>query len=222
MKQQGHRRPTLMYLAGTQDPHRALGYLRRQEDDPAALFVPYIRQFLELCDELAANAIVVSTRGPRAKTTTHRLVFYNAANPMRSAPGIIYDLGQIAYGLWTCFLILLHRPDVVIVNDGVIHYTTVPLIRMTGTRVILAFHNTLWRSFSAKRDRWKTVARICRGVFASSASAILSASRAITENLDEATSGRSRPIFEFLPTYPPCAFDAIPDPPRSIRRPFGC
>jgi glycogen(starch) synthase len=204
-----------MYLAGTQDPHAALRYLRERADDPRALFVPYIRQFLELCDSLAADGIVISTSGPSGRKKTDKFTFYNAPNPLRSAKGLGYDLGQVLYGLLVFAVCVIHRPQVVFVGDGIMHYVTIPLLRLSGARVILTFHNTLWASCSEKPDRWRAVARLCRCVFTAHVAAIMSASSAINDQFVEVTNGRCKPLLEFLPTYRPGTFDAIPEPSTS-------
>jgi hypothetical protein len=50
---------------------------------------------------------------------------------------------------------------------------------------------------------------LCSRVFANDCAAILVASRTISENIAMATKGRSKPIFEFLPTYLAADFDEI-------------
>jgi glycosyltransferase involved in cell wall biosynthesis len=202
-----------MYLAGTQDPETALRYLRLGENDPTALYVPYIRQFLHLCEDYAANCVVISTRPPRRRVRDARFTLYYLPNPLRLAHGRRYELGQVLYGLLVTILCMAHRPQVVFVGDGILHYATVPLLRLSGTKVILSFHNTLWTCSSDKPDRWRGIARRWRLVFSSSVSAIMCASATIADNFAEVTDGRCRPIVEFLPTFIPGQLDGVPPPP---------
>lgn len=205
--------PTLMYLAGTQDPDAALRYLRRGENDPTALFVPYIRQFLDLCEDRAANCIVISTRPPCRTVRDAQFTFYYLPNPLRSARGRRYELGQVLYGLLVTILCLAHRPRVVFVGDGILHYATIPLLRLSGAKVILSFHNTLWTCHSGRPDPWHRIARQWRHVFSRTVSAIMCASGTIADNFAEVTDGRCRPVIEFLPTFVPGQLDKIAPPP---------
>lgn len=207
------RSSTFMYLAGTQDPDGALSYLRRGENDPTALFVPYVRQFLDLCEDRAASGVVISTRPPRRAVRHAQFTFYYLPNPLRSAHGRRYELGLILYGLLVAVLCLVHRPRVVFVGDGILHYATIPLLRLTGAKVILSFHNTLWSCHSDRPDRWQGIARRWKRVFSRTVTAIMCASSAIADNFAEATSGQCRPVIEFLPTFVLGQFHKILPPP---------
>lgn len=207
------RPATLMYLAGTQDPDAALRYLRCGENDPTALFVPYVRQFLDLCEDRAANCIVISTRPPRRTVRDAQFTFYYLPNPLRSAHGRRYEFGQVLYGLLMAVLCLVRRPRVVFVGDGILHYATIPLLRLSGAKVVLSFHNTLWACHSDQPDRWQGIARRWRHVFSRTVSAIMCASGTIAGNFAEVTSGRCQPVIEFLPTFVPGQLDKVPPPP---------
>lgn len=201
-----------MYLAGTQDPEAALPYLRHGDDDPDALFVPYVRQFLQVCEDVSALGTVISSRPPRRRLRLDQYAFYYLPNPLRSSRGRQYDLGQLLYGFIVAALCVLHRPHVVYVGDGMIHYRTIPLLRLSGARIVLSFHNTLWTRSSPEPDRWHGIARRNSAVFRRTASAILCASDAIADNLKEVTGGRCRPVTTFLPTFRDGIFDDVAPP----------
>jgi glycosyltransferase involved in cell wall biosynthesis len=209
-----------MYLAGTQDPEAALRYQRQGENDPAALFVPYVRQFLDLCDDTRADGIVISLRPPRRRLQLDRFTFYNVPNPLRTTHGRRYELGQIIYGLLVGWLCLVNRPDVVFVGDGMMHYSTIPILRISGARIVLSFHNTLWTHHSDQPDRWKEIARSNRRIFTRTISAAMCASDAIADDFREVTDGQCAPLLEFLPTFTDAAFQrfgqAPPDAAFSI------
>lgn len=199
----------LMYLAGTQDPAAALRHLGQGEHDPDALFVPYVRQFLQVCEDLGAQGIVVSSRPPRRRLQLDRYVFHYLPHPSWAARGRRYELGQVLYGLVMAALCLLHRPHVVFVGDGMMHYRTIQLLRLSGARIVLSFHNTLWTRPSSAPDRWQGIARRNSVLFRRTVSAIMCASDDIANNFEEVTGGRCRPVTTFLPTFRDGVFDDV-------------
>ena len=106
----------ILYAAGPGDVIGTYEYWRDGRDDPAQVAMTYSGQFYDLCRELDAQALVISTCSRRASIRDGRFTIQHRPIPLRTRSGVLYHIGQLLHELRLVGAALRFRADVVVVG----------------------------------------------------------------------------------------------------------
>lgn len=212
------RRHRLFYASGPGDNIGTYRHWKQHQDDPGEPVVPYSGQFYDLCNELEADAYVLSTCPRRDRLRDGRLRIEHRPYAGRSARGVLFHLAQLWYGLRLAGSALRFRPDVAVINEGA-HWFLLTILDWAGIRVVPSLHVRLdWQGRT--RLAWRIINRLNRRFFRRHCTAVLVASRQIAEDVEQLTGAADLPVIEFLPLYRRSTFEGTPLADHS-RRPFN-
>lgn len=209
----------ILYAAGPGDVIGTYSYWVDKQDDPSQVAITYSSQFYEVCCALDAQAYVISLNPEKKLLRDGRFTIEHRPNPLRLASGLLYQLGQLWYGLRLITSAIRFRSNVAVVADGTTHWFVLSLLSWLGVQVIPSLHCVLWRKYAPQRTSEKLSLKLNRNFFANRCTAILSASNDITEQVQQITAGQQQPIVEFLPTYRRTEFAGVGEPDEN-RSPF--
>jgi glycosyltransferase involved in cell wall biosynthesis len=209
----------ILYAAGPGDVIGTYHHWKAGRDDPSQVAITYSGQFYDLCRERGAIGYVISYHPRKERIVDGPLTIEHRPRRFDNAPGPLYHFGMIWYGVGLAMTSARFRADVAIVSDGT-HWFTLGLMRMLGVRVVPSLHCVLWPKHRAPSGFVaRLIQRLNARFFRRGATAILSLSHDITEQLPTTLNGHPTPIIPFLPTYRPDTFDGIgpPLPPPPFR-----
>src|SRR6188508_639513 len=103
----------IVYAAGPGDVVGTFRHWKEGRDDPSQVAVTYSGQFYDLCREIGAQAYVISHCPRRDRESDAQFRTLNRPVPFLVAPGPLYLLGQIWYGLRLTATAVRFRADVV-------------------------------------------------------------------------------------------------------------
>lgn len=209
----------ILYAAGPGDVIGTYSYWVDKQDDPSQVAITYSSQFYEVCCALDAQAYVISLNPEKKLLRDGRFTIEHRPNPLRLASGLLYQLGQLWYGLRLIASAIRFRSNVAVVADGTTHWFVLSVLSWLGVQVIPSLHCVLWRKYAPQRTSEKLSLKLNRNFFANRCTAILSASNDITEQVQQITAGQQQPIVEFLPTYRRTEFVGVGEPDEN-RSPF--
>jgi len=215
----------ILYAAGPGDVLGTYRHWKEGRDDPSQVSVTYSGQFYDICREFGDQAYVISTCRQATSAPDGTIVqdgpftFENRPVPFENRSGALYHLGQVWAALRLVASAIRYRPDVAVIVCGSAHWFPLAVLPLLGVKVVNSLHCVLWRKNRPLGRVPRMVWKLNRLFFNRSVSTILSASRDITEQLDEATDGKHPPVVEFLPTYRRESF-AGNGPPPEPNRPF--
>jgi glycosyltransferase involved in cell wall biosynthesis len=217
--------------AGRNDRPLRVGYLsgpadadRMYEDllacRPATYFgTNYMRQFLILMQELGAAALIETWFGEeRSRRQLGPFLFSNVPEPRSSGAG--YHLGQAARQIGVLARFMRFRPDVVVLTGKQGYWWLLAPLRLFGTRFIASFHCVLWRRFGRTKWHERFLLSLERALVLRHLAAVVSTSRAISEQFTELVGDKRIPLFEHLPSYEASQFADIAPPVPASGRPF--
>lgn len=200
------RPPRILYAAGPGDVIGTYRHWKVGRDDPSEVALTYSGQFFDLCRETGAAGYVISYRPRRDRVEDEAFIVEHRPVPFRKGPAPLYHLAQIVSGLRLTLSALRFRADVAVVSGGA-HWFTLSLLPLLGVKVLPTLHCVLWRKSRPPRGFNRLVHRLNARFFRRSASAILSLSRDITDQLEELTGGRCPAVIPFLPSYRRASFE---------------
>jgi glycosyltransferase involved in cell wall biosynthesis len=208
-----------MYTAGPGDIIGTWRQWKEKRDDPGQVAMTYSGQFFDVCRQLGAKGYAIASHPRRERVedeqfrVEHRPIYFQRGSALR------YHFGQTLSAIQMIVRALKFRADAIIVADGTCHWFPLRLLPLLGTQVIPTVHCVLWTKNNPPTGRIRRMlARLDRPLWQNSAAVILSASIDITRQIDQTTSGKRRPVVQFLPTYRPGTFEAVPPP--TARTPF--
>ena len=209
----------IVYAAGPGDVIGTFQHWLRGRDDPSQVSVTYSGQFYDACKELQMESYIIASSSIPGYlkmgtfTLVHRPILFERC----SAPA--YHLGQLLSGIGLLLRALRFRADGVVVSNGSANWASLALLRVFGIEVIPSLHCVLWEKSKPLRYGGRVVKWLDSWFFKRVPSSILSASRDITEQIEQFTNKRHARIFEFLPTYRREEFARSESPPQ-LRSPF--
>jgi glycogen(starch) synthase len=209
----------ILYAAGPGDVIGTYNYWVEGQDDPSQVGITYSSQFYEVCCALDAQAYVLASFRERKFLRDGRFIIEHRPIPLQTASGLLYHIGQLWYGLWLIVSAVRFRTNVAVVADGTTHWFILSLLPWLGVKVIPSLHCVLWRKYTPQRKVEKLLLRLNRNLFAKGSTAILSASKDVSEQVAQLTDGKHPPIVKFLPTYRRTEFTEVGEP-EEKRSPF--
>jgi len=140
------RRLRILYAAGPGDVVGTFRHWKQGYDDPSQVAITYSGQFYEVCDQLGAEAYVISYCDRRDRVADGPFRVENRPAPVSlDAPGPLYRLGQVWAGLRFTATAWRFRPDVMLTMGGAEWFSLGLIPRLLGVKVIVTFHGHLWR-----------------------------------------------------------------------------
>jgi len=211
----------ILYAAGEGDIIGTFQHWKKHEDDPSQLSVTYSGQFFDLCQRLGYDGYVLVHADRRGTERDDRFVIRQRRLPrFRNGPGILYHAEQMLAALRIVLLALRTRADVVVVASGASHWFPLATLRMFRIKIVPALHCVLWPKYHRPGILSRIIRRLDGWFFSHYASAILTASGDIEEQLTELTCQQPLHGFPFMPTYRPSSFppsvEAPPAPPFRV------
>jgi glycogen(starch) synthase len=188
---------------------------REGRDDPSQVAATYSGQFYDLCRSLAADAYAISSNPRRELLVDGAFRIRNRPPPLGAAAGPLSKLTHFWSALWMIGAALRFRADAVIIGDGTCYWFPLRLLPRLGIAVIPTLHCVFWGKKAQPQvgGLQRMILKLNQPLWTRSALRILSASMDISRQVEELAAQHSRPIIEFLPTYPRGTFpDAAPPP----------
>lgn len=207
----------ILYAAGPGNVIGTYNYWIKGEDDPAQVSVTYSSQFYDTCRALNAEGYIIASRQDQTKiedgqfTLEHRLIRWQKAGK------ILYNLGQIGYGLRLILTAVRFRADVAIVADGTTYWFLLSILPWFNIKVIPSIHCVLWPKYSHPSKKEQLLLNLSRRLFTQDCDTTFVVSDDIAKQIDRVTEGQHQPITRFFPVYRPEQFKDItqPDPNQS-------
>jgi glycogen synthase len=207
----------LMFVSGPGDVAGTYHHWREGRDDPSQVNVAYSRQFFDVCREVGAQGHVIAFHPRRTRLIDKDFSIYHQAPPFaHSRSALLYYCGQF----WSTAHVMFHaircRADVLVHAGGTSLWFMLRLLPIFNVAVVPSLHCVLWRKSErapGRAQRW--IRGRDRLFWRRSASAILSISSDVSNQVVGLTGSDHAPIIEFLPTYRPGTFH--PDPPPADR-----
>lgn len=212
------RRLRVFYAAGSGDVIGTYRHWCSGQDDPTQMHVTYSRQFFDVFRQAGASCYVISSNANAMAVRDAEMWVEHRPSRFKEGSGIRFHLSQILHGVQFAVDCARFRANLAVVAGGT-HWFMLGLLRLLGVRVVPVLHCTLWRAGTKPTLAQRLVLKLGAFVFSRCASAVLSASDDISAQVTTMTSGRSRPIVEFLPLYRPEVFASV-KPVGKDRLPF--
>lgn len=209
-----------MYLAGNGDVIGTYRHWAAGQSDPAQVSATYSGQFYDVCRQLGADALVISQNKRVDQHVDGRFRIEHRPNRFGRARGPFYHLGLWLVGLGYVIRAVRFGADVVIASNGMAGWPPMRLLRLFRIQLVPSILCVLWLKQHPPTGRFRRwLLRRDRATFAKQATATLSMSQDITDQIMELTGGAAKPVLPFLPTYQRSSFDDLPPPPAQ-RSPF--
>ena len=210
----------LLYAAGPGNVAGTYQHWKEGRDDPSQVSVTYSGQFYDVCRELDAQALVISSSRSAGGLHDGNITIRHRPITLEGGPGpLLYHFGQVWAALRLIGSALRFRADAVIVCNGSGHWFPLAFLRLFGVKVIPSLHCVLWPKHRQPGGLRKLIAKLDGWCFRRGCAAILSASQDIERQVLQLTGVTHPPIVEFLPTYRADLFADLGPPPQQ-RRPF--
>jgi len=200
------------YLSGPADADRMYEDLLASR--PAVYFgTNYMRQFLLLMQDLGAISLVETWFGERRNwRQLGPFAFSNVPEPRSAGAG--YHVAQAIRQLGVLRRLIRFRPHVVVLTGKQGYWWLLSPLRLFGTKFIASFHCVLWPRFGQSKWHERLLLSLDRALVFRHLAAVVSTSRAITEQFTQVVGAQAEhiPLFEHLPSYEPSQFADIAPP----------
>jgi glycosyltransferase involved in cell wall biosynthesis len=190
----------ILYAAGPGDVVGTFRHWKEGRDDPSQVAVTYSGQFYDLCREIGARAYVISHCPRRDREADAQFRTENRPVPFLVAPGPLYLLGQIWYGLRLTATAVRFRADVVVAMSGMTWFS-LALLPLLGTKVVPTLHAQLWRLSHPPRGFNRFLWWLNGVFFRRLASAVIYISDSVLHELEQLLGDAEVPVLYFVPTY---------------------
>lgn len=207
----------LFYAAGPGDVVGTYRYWKKGEDDPSNPGLTDSGQFYDIVRDLNAEALVISFNGRKETLHDENITIMNM--PRKLGKGIFYHITFLFYGLKILCQILRFKPDIAIIEMDTSHYFLWNLLSLFRIKTIISLKNTVWNRLLPLNKKQQFLNNFNLSFFKNHASAIISISKYINDQIDEWTAGKHGPIFDFGTVYQKEQFSTI-TPPDITKKPF--
>ncbi|MGB7158981.1 MAG: glycosyltransferase, partial [Tepidisphaeraceae bacterium] len=200
----------MLYVAGPGDVATTYAHWKAGRDDPSQVAMTYSGQFYDVCKQLGAEALIISSsRNPGdVRDGPFRIIHRPILFSRRRGP--LYHLGQIWSGFRLTVSAARFGADVAVISNGV-HWLSLRAFPLMGIKVIPTLHCVFWPLAKPPSGLGGFVQRLNARFLRRHASAFLCASSDVAEQLERLT-GRTD-VTVFMPTYRRETFDDPPPAP---------
>jgi glycosyltransferase involved in cell wall biosynthesis len=191
----------LFYAAGPGDIVQTFRNWTQGEADPNQLAYTYSGQFFDLCQELGAKSVAISSCSRVERVDSGRYSVRNCPKPFSGKGRISYFLNQLLYGLYLLIQILRFRPQVAVIADGSAAWWSLFPAGCLGVKIVPSLHCVFTTSTGNPGSVVARVSYADRLFFRYGAAHCLCVSDRIGHQLDAITDAKT-PWSRFFPTYP--------------------
>jgi glycogen synthase len=212
------RKIRLAYLSGPVDAAEV--YERWKSGQHTKLFgTSYLMQFYELCSELDAEALVITTLpGEFSRRNIGQVTIENRP-PSRSG-GLRYHLAMIASMLALGPTLVRFKPSALVITAHQNYWFVLIYAKLLGTEIIPSAHCVMWRPY-ASIPRHLHLLLWLNGLFLRlSVRRAMAISGVVASQLKKLAKSDRFEVEVVTPTYAADHFDTI-SPADHARRPFG-
>lgn len=196
-----------MFVSGPGDVAGTYGHWREGRDDPSQVNVAYSRQFFDVCREFGAHGYAIAFHPRHTSLRDGEFRICHRAPPFAgSRSAILYHLGQLWSTMGVVLSAIRFRADVLVHAGGTSLWFLLRLLSPFNVAVVPSLHCVLWRKSERAPSRAQRWIRRRDRAFWRSATAILSISEDVSQQIVATTGGEHAPILGFLPTYRPGTF----------------
>jgi glycogen synthase len=172
----------------------------------------YMMQFLQLCEDLQADAYVVTTLpGGRHQTQIDRFIFDNHPSPSNLS-GAFYHLAFLPWSLRIILRIIRFRPHALILTAHCSHWFLFFCLRWLRITIVPSFDVVPWPKFLPRKRSSRVLWQLNRWLLLRHVKAIIVTSddigRQVVELLGGAKSSEIE-IVKHLPTYSRSQFETV-------------
>jgi glycogen(starch) synthase len=217
---QGEQPPTslrILYAAGPGNVIGTYRHWRGGRDDPSQVNMTLSGLFYDLCRDNGDQAYVIASCRVPGRVIDGNFRIIHRPTPFADSSGLPYHLGQLLTAVRLVLSAIWFRADVAVIACGSCHWFPLRVLPWLGIKVVPSLHCVLWKKYRPLGVVPRAVRQLNVKFFTRTAHRVLSMSRDITEQLDQMTAGRHKPVLEFLPTYRTGQFDSIPRPDPAAR-----
>ncbi|TWT42132.1 Alpha-D-kanosaminyltransferase [Phycisphaerae bacterium RAS1] len=214
MSPTSRRRLRVLYVAGPGDVVGTFRCWRRGEDDPSQVAITYSAQFFDVCRDMGAEALVISSHPRRDAVRDGPFTVENRPHGLRDARGLLFHLSRVLYGVGLVLSAVRFRADVVVGGQHGSHLFVFFLLRLFRIRFAPSLHCVLWPQFAAVKRSQRLLNRLDAFLFRRGCEAVLCVSKDIEAQVAQLAGGRCPPRVSFVPTYCADTFRDIPAPAR--------
>jgi glycogen synthase len=217
-------KPTkILYVIGSSDIAKAYDEQITLRASQSFFGAAYDHQFLQVCEQLAIPAHLISilpTPANRAtKFETPQITLEYRPVPNFYANGLLYHLGYMGYFIRLIYTLWQSQANVLLISYGSQYWWMLGWLPWFKIKIIPVFHNVLWPKFKPVKRSHRLLYRLTGRFLAHSCHEIHVTSQDIAQQIHQLTGENHPPIVNFLPVYPKQQFSHI-SPPNPKQRPF--
>jgi glycogen(starch) synthase len=198
------RKPVL-YVEGSGDVVKAYESWVSGHDYLSETSVTFSSQVFQVCKERSVPLYALSSHSRIDSLKEGNFTVTNGRRLNIRIPKIGYELTVFLYTLRLLFIALRLRPETIIINAGVIDWAYLPLLRLSGAKIVPVMHNTLWPE--GFRPKFGLRHRIYRFVWRRCVWQTLGVSPACARQVQSLA---AVPVIVFKPSFPVASFKDAP------------
>ncbi len=207
----------IAYAAGPGDIVGTFSWWQKGMEDPNQVSVTYSGLFFDACRSLGARGVAISSCSKAGSMRTDKFYVENMPKG-QPAHGIAFHLQQIMYLRRVIQKAAKEGADMLVMADSTGHFFPFSWFAPSRMQLVPTLHCTLWPRFRPLSRVQKIINRLNRHIFTTRATAILSASMSIDEQVKSITQNKPRPIYPFLPLYRKALFASVTPPDYGSRQ----
>ena len=182
----------------------------------------YMKQFLQLCEDLDAESYVITNLPGRYKQCQiGRFIFDNHPNPS-GLRGILWHLAFLPWFARVVPKIIRFKPDVLIATANPDYWFLLFPLRRFSIPIIPSFHAVLWRKYGPRKLSSRILWQLNRLFIMKNLKTVVVTSNDIARQLRDLLGPDMSGIYvaRHLPSYPTSQFASMPSPDLGTRPPF--
>jgi glycosyltransferase involved in cell wall biosynthesis len=218
MKTKEKRKLCLAYAAGPGDIVNTFSFWQKGQDDPHQIAVTYSSLFFDVCRNLDARGVAISSC-PRKDLTENDQFHIENLPKKTSSNRFARHLQQIMYVREVIRKAIEENADLLIMADSTGYFFPFSWFATQNLQLVPTLHCTLWAKSRENSAMQRMVNRLNRNIFRKRSKAVLCLSEDIHRQIRFITGNKTRPVYHFIPHYRKGLFDALQSPPS--RRPFN-
>jgi glycogen synthase len=171
----------------------------------------YMKQFLQLCEDMDARAYVITTLpGKRETVLRGRFVFAKHPNP--SGSGLAYHLAFLPWMLRIAPKLIAFRPEVMVLTANCSYWFLFAWLRLLDVKIIPAFDVVPWAKYAPQKAVYRMLWQLNRWLILPAMPTMIVASDDVRRQLTELLGTRADKVRFLLqlPTYGPSQFAGLP------------
>jgi glycogen(starch) synthase len=209
----------VLYCEGPGDTVASYASWKHGTDHLSETSLTFSGQFFEFCrlENLTFHAVSYCTR---AETVVDEMsTVSNLPRRELRIPKIGYELTVFLYALRLLMLALRERPKIIFVNSGVTDWAYLPLLWLSGAKIVSILHNAVWpEGFRPTGIGAKLRHAVYRFVWQHCIWHTLAVSAACGRQVTEIAG--PVPVTVFKASFPAASFQKIPAPKDHASKPF--